>query len=95
MAVKVGVCCTFGVGSSMILKMNLETAFAKLGVDAEVEVSDIANVNNGNFEIIFTGGSLAEQVRSMSTGNTKVMPINDYFNTNELETAIKKALGGE
>lgn len=41
---KIGVCCTFGAGSSLMLKMNLDSVFKKMQYDAEVEVYDISSV---------------------------------------------------
>lgn len=41
----IGVCCTFGAGSSLMLKMNLDNVFNRLKVDADVVVYDISSIN--------------------------------------------------
>ena len=33
---KIGVCCTFGAGSSMMMKMNLDRIFKKMGIFRDV-----------------------------------------------------------
>jgi galactitol-specific phosphotransferase system IIB component len=53
---KVGVCCTFGAGSSMMLKMNLDTTFQKLGIDATVEVYDISGIKGVDLDAIVGSG---------------------------------------
>lgn len=90
--IKIGVCCTFGVGSSMLLKGNLETVFRKLNEKVEIEVSDISNVNAMNFNVIFTSASLVSQVESSAKKGCLVIPVYDYFNMAELEKGAKKAI---
>ena len=91
--IRVGVCCTFGVGSSMMLKMNLETAFRNMQIEADIEVSDIASVQYGNYELIFTSESLADQVEESLSKKIDVMPVVDYFDIDGLEKLIKKGMG--
>lgn len=35
--------CGFGVGSSMVLKFTIEKALAELGIEAEVENTDLTS----------------------------------------------------
>lgn len=86
---KVGVCCTFGAGSSMMLKMNLDTIFSKLGLNASVEVYDISGISNAELDIIFTSKALSHQVES-SVKDIEVVPVSNYFDSSELQELTKK-----
>ena len=90
---KVGVCCTFGAGSSMMLKMNLDTTFQKLGIDATVEVYDISGIKGVDLDAIFTSSALAPQVE-MSVQGTKtiLVPVVNYFDFQGLEEHANKYL---
>jgi len=90
---KIGVCCTFGAGSSLMLKMNLDTSFKKLGVDADVVVYDISGIKGVDLDAIFTSSALAPQVESSVEGTrTVVVPVVNYFDFQGLEDLIKKYL---
>lgn len=91
---KIGVCCTFGAGSSMMLKMNLCNVFNKMGMDASVEVYDISGVCGVELDAIYTSAALASQVKS-SVQNVIVVPVVNYFNLKELEELTNKYLLGE
>lgn len=89
----VGVCCTFGAGSSMMLKMNLDTMFGKIGVDANVEVYDISGIKGVDLDAIYTSSALAAQVSdSVKEQKTIVVPVVNYFDYAELERLTKEYL---
>lgn len=87
----IGVCCTFGAGSSMMLKMNLSQVFSKMGLDATVEVYDISGVTSVELDAIYTSAALAQQVASSGT-SAIVIPVVNYFDLAELEELTKKHL---
>lgn len=90
---KVGVCCTFGAGSSLMLKMNLDASFKKLGIDADVVVHDISGIKGVDLDAIFTSSALAPQVESSIEGtSTVVVPVVNYFDFQGLENLIKEYL---
>lgn len=88
---QIGVCCTFGAGSSMMLKMNLSQVLNKMGIDASVEVYDISGVTSVELDAIYTSAALAQQVAS-STRNVIVIPVVNYFDLAELEDLTNKHL---
>ncbi|NLY90402.1 MAG: PTS sugar transporter subunit IIB [Firmicutes bacterium] len=97
MKYKIGVCCTFGAGSSMMLKMNLSNVFTKMGLEADIEVYDISGVSGVELDAIYTSAALAPQVAS-SVRQIPVIPVVNYFNLEELEQLTKEYLlkeGGE
>lgn len=90
---KVGVCCTFGAGSSLMLKMNLDSSFKRLGIDADVVVYDISGIKGVDLDAIFTSSALAPQVESSAEGTrTIVVPVVNYFDFPGLEDLIQKYL---
>jgi PTS system ascorbate-specific IIB component len=88
---KIGVCCTFGAGSSMMLKMNLESAFSKMGLQATIEVYDISGICGVELDAIYTSSALAPQVES-SVNGIIVVPVINYFDQKELEESTQKYL---
>lgn len=83
---KIGVCCTFGAGSSLMLKMNLETVFSKMGVNAQVTVFDISGLKGEKLDAIYTSSALAPQVlMSVEGTNIHVIPVINYFDLGSLE----------
>ena len=84
---KIGVCCTFGAGSSMMLKMNLDSVFGKMGIKAEVVVYDISGIAGMKNELdaIYTSSALVSQVEEeMQGSSTVVVPVINYFDLSEL-----------
>ncbi len=51
--------CGFGVGTSLILKMNIEKAMGQLGIEAEVENIDITTASGAQADFILTSNELA------------------------------------
>ena len=90
----IGVCCTFGAGSSLMLKMNLDNVFNRLKIDADVAVYDISSINQSlldSLDAVFTGTALVGEIEGMTEGTkAKIVPVQDYFNLQELEESIKK-----
>ena len=92
---KIGVCCTFGAGSSLMLKMNLDSVFKKMGLDANVEVFDISSIKSvaGSLDAVYTSSALVPQVEDSVTGTEViVVPVINYFDLNGLEDLTNKYL---
>lgn len=92
---KIGVCCTFGAGSSLMLKMNLDSVFKKMNLDAEVEVYDISSVTGmkNGLDAIFTSTALVSQVQDALKGaSTIVVPVVNYFDLGKLEELTREYL---
>ncbi len=82
--------CGFGVGSSMILKMSIDKAVKALGVEAEVENTDIASVRGIDADAIFTSVELAEELRS--SVKVPVYGIKRYMDVAEVTEQLKSFL---
>ena len=88
---RVGVCCTFGAGSSMMLKMNLDGVFNKMGVFADVIVFDISSIKGEKLDAIYTSAALLSQVEQTVAGSgVMVIPVVNYFDLKGLEELTNK-----
>ncbi len=92
---KIGVCCTFGAGSSLMLKMNLDSVFSKRKIDATIEVYDISSIKSvaETLDAIYTSSALVPQVEDSVVGTkTIIVPVVNYFDLIGLEELTNKYL---
>ncbi|GGF00534.1 PTS sugar transporter subunit IIB [Mycetocola zhadangensis] len=89
---KIVAICGAGVGTSGILKVNAERVLNRLGIDAEVTASDIASIatSAAQAQVILTSPELVDKI-----GKTfaDIVVIENYFDLEELERKLDKALG--
>lgn len=89
---KIVAICGAGVGTSGILKVNAERVLKRLDIDAEVTASDVAGVADAaaDAQVILTSPELVDRI-----GKTfaDVVIIENYFDLEELERKLEKALG--
>jgi PTS system ascorbate-specific IIB component len=90
--VKIVAICGAGVGTSGILKVNAERVLDRLGIDAEVTASDVASIatSAAQAQVILTSPELVDKI-----GKTfaDIVVIENYFDLEELERKLDKALG--
>ena len=82
--------CSFGVGSSLVLKMSIEKICKKLDVDAQVDNTDINNARSESCDVIFTSAELYEELKGSLT--VPVYPVKKYMDLIELEEVIQQYL---
>ena len=89
---KIVAICGAGIGSSAILKVNTERVLRRLGLEAEVVAADSATVVAvaDDAQIILTS---AEFVPAIGKTYAEVIIVENYFDTSELETKLRAALG--
>ncbi|SKC89656.1 PTS sugar transporter subunit IIB [Maledivibacter halophilus] len=91
---KVLAVCGFGVGTSLLLKMNIADVLRENGIDAETENADITTAASCSADIIFTSNELYDQL--VSKVDIPLVKINNFMDKNEIEEkgmdAIKKLL---
>ena len=85
--------CGFGCGSSMILRMSIEKVLRELGVDAEVENTDLTGGRDGTADVIFTSYELAQELEG--TVSTPVYPISHYTDLKEVKEQVEKYLSSK
>lgn len=82
--------CSFGVGSSMVLKMTIEKVLREMGIDAEVDNTDIPTAQSTQCDAIFTSYALEENLKE--SVKTKIFPIKKYMDVMEVKEALQKLL---
>lgn len=83
--------CGMGLGSGLLLRMQAEKALRKLGIQADVEVSDMgsARAMANTADLIITSEELAEQLGPVKP---KVVTITNFINLDEMVTKLGAAM---
>lgn len=83
--------CGMGLGTGLILRMNAEKALKELGIEADVEVSDIGSARAlaATADLILTSEELAEQ---LGTVKPKVVTISNFIDLREMVRKLKEAI---
>ncbi len=83
--------CGMGLGSGLLLRMQAEKALKQLGVQADVEVSDMGSARalSATADLIITSEELAQQL-----GNVKprIVTITNFVSLTEMVTKLGEAL---
>ncbi|MBB6453700.1 PTS system ascorbate-specific IIB component [Salirhabdus euzebyi] len=79
--------CGLGQGTSLILRINVETVLRQLGVQADVENTDVSSASSENPDLIVTSNELAQSLEGHAS---KIVIVNNYFDTNEIKTALEE-----
>lgn len=89
---KIVAICGAGIGTSGILKVNVERALATLDIVADVTASDVAGVAAAaaDAQVIMTSPEL---VAHIGRTNADVVVINNYFDLEEITQKLQAALG--
>ena len=75
--------CGFGVGSSMVLKFTIEKALAELGIEAEVENTDLTSAQSMAADAIFTSYQLVEELKAAV--RVPVFAVRNYMDKGEVQ----------
>ncbi|SCX76393.1 PTS sugar transporter subunit IIB [Alkaliphilus peptidifermentans] len=78
--------CGFGVGSSMVLKMTLDRVFKQLGIDAEVENTDLTSAKGSSPDAIFTSKEIAKDLEGAT--KSPVYGITKYMDQEEVKKSV-------
>lgn len=83
--------CGMGLGSGLLLRMQAEKALKQLGVQADVEVSDMGSARAlaATADLIITSEELAQQL-----GNVKprIVTITNFVSLTEMVAKLGEAL---
>ncbi len=80
--------CGLGVGSSLILKMTVDTAMSQLGVDCVIEHWDMGTIKGQKCDMIVT----TESFRENFAGQDNVVFVNNIMDVNEVKENISAFL---
>ncbi|MFC7395053.1 PTS sugar transporter subunit IIB [Scopulibacillus cellulosilyticus] len=78
--------CGLGQGTSLILRMNVETVLRQLGIQADVDNADVSSASSERPDLIITSNELAE---SLAGHPTKILIVNNYFDLDEIRQALE------
>ena len=78
---RIMVVCGFGLGSSMVLKLTLDSVLKQNGVYAETFCSDESTAKGEKFDIVFTSQPL---VRLFEGKPQPVIVINNFLSKDEV-----------
>ena len=83
--------CGMGLGSSLILKMQVEKAAKTLGLKPSVEVTDITTARGmaASADLIVTSSELADR---LGETKTPIITISNYMDRNEMIEKMRAAL---
>ena len=79
--------CGSGLGSSFLVEMNIKKVLAKIGVEAEVEHSDLSSATPGAADLFVMGKDIAESARMPED---KVIVLNNIVDMVELEEKLSE-----
>jgi PTS system ascorbate-specific IIB component len=80
--------CGVGMGSSLILRMNIEAVLRENGVDASVEHSDVTGAKGADVDYIATSKDLAD---TFDGDDERIMVINNFIDKNEIKEVLVQA----
>lgn len=86
---KILVVCGNGLGSSLIMEMNVKKALGNLGIDAEVGHTDLATSKTETADFFLGSPEIVEQ---LDNGARKIIPVRNIFSVPEVEEALKNNL---
>lgn len=87
---KVVAVCGMGIGTSVMLKMNIEKALEDLGVtDVDVEAADISTAKGAasGADLVLTSDELAEQLEGI---DTPVVVVDNFFDMAEITEKLRE-----
>lgn len=80
--------CGLGMGSSLILKMNVESVLRQQAIQASVEHMDVSSAASANADLVITNAELVDNLRHLSC---PVVIVNNYIDTQEIAQALRQA----
>lgn len=78
---KIATVCGLGMGTSLVLKMTIESVLQKYGMKAEIEHFDVSTANQVNVDYIITSNELKELISNPA----KIICVKNFFNKDEIE----------
>ena len=86
---KILVVCGNGLGSSFMVEMNVKSILNELGIEAEVDHTDLTTSKSENADY-FLGST--EIVENLEDGKRNVIKLNNLMDKKELRTALEANL---
>ena len=81
--------CGLGQGTSLILRMNVETVLSELGIEADVDNTDVSSATSERADFIITSNELAQ---SLEDHVGRILIVNNYFDLNEIKQVLSACI---
>ncbi|WP_373767575.1 PTS sugar transporter subunit IIB [Glaesserella sp.] len=82
---KIMAVCGSGLGSSFMMEMNIKKALAKIGVEAEVNHTDLASVTLDDADVFVMAKDIAE---SSSIPSDRIVVVKNLVSVAEFEEKL-------
>lgn len=79
--------CGNGLGSSLILKINVDKILKEINQDAEVEATDVGSAGSSGAELIVTTSQFESNLKSI---NKDVIYVNNVMDKEELKEQLEE-----
>ncbi|MDQ0360359.1 PTS sugar transporter subunit IIB [Breznakia pachnodae] len=80
---KIQTVCGFGCGSSLMLKMNVESIAKKHGIEIEAFCGDVGTCCSNDCDVIFISKELAERIQDRA--KVPLVIFNNFMDKKEVE----------
>ncbi|MDI3535121.1 MAG: ascorbate system component [Thermosediminibacterales bacterium] len=84
--------CGLGQGTSLLLKMNVQEALQSLGIDADVDNTDVSSAAVENADLILAGEYHIDSLKHL---DAPVIAITDFMDVEEIKNKLQKFFKGE
>ena len=88
---KIMTVCGFGVGTSLLLKMTVDSILEEEGINCEVEAVDMTSACGNSADLILTSKEIGEEIEGQVSG--KLVYISNFMDKEEVKEKILKAIG--
>ncbi len=88
---KIMTVCGFGVGTSLLLKMTVDSILEEEGINGEVEASDMTSACGNSADLILTSKEIGKEIEGQISG--KLVYISNFMDKEEVKNKILKAIG--
>ncbi|MBI6090230.1 PTS sugar transporter subunit IIB [Clostridium perfringens] len=87
---KIMTVCGFGVGTSLLLKMTVDSILEEEGINGEVEASDMTSACGNSADLILTSKEIGKEIEGQISG--KLVYISNFMDKEEVKEKILKAI---
>ena len=84
--------CGNGLGSSLILKINIDKVLKELGKSADVETLDIASVTSSNADLFITTSQFKKNFEDV---NKEIIYVNNVTDKDMIKEELIKYFNGK
>ncbi len=91
--VKILICCASGSGTSMLIKLNVERACKKIGLEAKVSHAPISEGKSSarNYDVVMTTLNFVKSFESVKATGTKVIGLQNPMSEPEIIKHLTEA----